>query len=88
MVVEDRNRKRPILPLHEHWKSVTNVAVRSQRLNRFLTRRQKAVAGDFHRWNRRLEEAYRNVGAVLNNWDYELRSELGVWNRSQLDDYS
>ena len=86
MVTEDRKRKRPILPKRGHWQRLTEMVVRTRRSNIWLTRRQRAVAADFRRWTRRTEEAYKNVGTMLDEWDYELRSELGQWNRYQVED--
>ena len=52
----------------------------------YLTRQQKKIAADVTRWTKRHEEAHQKVKELLDNWDYELRCELGGWNREQVTD--
>ena len=83
MVQEDRKRKRPILPHRYHWFCVARMTLEACRGAIYLTRQQKKIAADVTRWTRHHEEAHQKVREFLNNWDYELRSELGAWNRAQ-----
>ena len=86
MVEEDRKRKRPLFPHRQHWQSITKLTLEAYRGGIYLTRVQKKIAGDFHRWTRHHEEAHRNVRSLLDEWDYELRCELGAWNRTQQEE--
>ena len=83
MVQEDRKRKRPILPHRYHWFCVTRMTLEAYRGAIYLTRQQNKIAADVTRWTRHHEEAHQKVRELLNNWGYELRSELGAWNRAQ-----
>jgi len=85
MVTEDRKRKRPLLMHKQHWRSVTEMTLETYRGAIWLTRHQKKIVADVTRWTKRHEEAHRNVRSLLDEWDYELRSELGVWNRAQTE---
>ena len=83
MVRQDRKKKRPLLAHRYHWFCVTRMTLEAYRRAVHLTRRQKKFASDATRWTRRHEEAHKKVRELLDNWDYELRSELGAWNRVQ-----
>jgi len=83
MAQEDRKRKRPILPHRYNWQSIKKLTLETYRGAIYLTRQQKKIATDVTRWTKRHEEAHQKVRELLNNWDYELRSELGAWNRAQ-----
>ena len=83
LVAEDRKKIRPILLHRYHWFCVTRMTLAAYRGAIYLTRRQKKIAADVTRWTRRHEEAHQKVRELLGNWDYELRSELGAWNRAQ-----
>jgi len=85
MLREDRARKRPILPKQQHWKAVSELGVRLNRTALYLTASQKRIVTDLPRWTKRHEEALQNVRSLLDEWDYELRCELGAWNKAQLD---
>ena len=86
MVQEDRKRKRPLFPNRQHWQSIIKLTLEAYRGAIYLTRVQKKIAGDFQRWTRHHEEAHRNVRSLLDEWDYELRCELGEWNRTQQEE--
>ena len=85
MVTEDRKRKRPLLMHKQHWRSVTEMTLETYRGAVWLTRHQKKIVADVTRWTKRHEEAHQNVRSLLDEWDYELRSELGLWNRAQTE---
>ena len=78
---EDQARNRPILPNQQHWKAVAELGVRLSRSTVYLTASQKRIVTDLPRWTTRHEEALQNVRSLLDEWDYELRCELGAWNR-------
>ena len=86
MVKQDRKRKRWLLPHRYHWEKITKLTLEAYRGAIYLTRQQKKIAGDFHRWTKQHEEAHRKVRELLDNFDYELRNELGAWNREQVTD--
>ena len=86
MMQEDRKRKRPLFPHRQHWQSIIELTLEAYRSGIYLTRVQKKIAGDFHRWTRHHEEAHRNVRSLLDEWDYELCCELGAWNRTQQEE--
>ena len=81
MLREERARKRPILSKQQHWKAVSELGVRLNRTALYLTASQKRIVTDLPRWTKRHEEALQNVRSLLDEWDYELRCELGAWNR-------
>ena len=85
MRAEDRKRKRPLLPQRQHWRGITEMTLEAYRGAVWLTANKKKIASDVHRWTRRHEEAHRNVQRLLDEWDYELRQELGLWNRAQIE---
>ena len=84
MANEDRKRKRPLLPNRQDWRGITEMTLETYRGTVWLTAKKNKIASDVHRWTRHHEEAHRNVRSLLDEWDYELRCELGWWNRSQL----
>jgi hypothetical protein len=86
MFRQDRKRKRPLLLHRYHWQQVTKLTLEAYRGGIYLTRQQKKIAADVTRWTKRHEEAHRKVRELLDNWDYELRSVLGEWNRTQQED--
>ena len=83
MVRQDRKKRRPLLMHRYHWFCVTRMTLEAYRAAVYLTRRRKKIAADVTRWTRHHEEAHQKVRELLGNWDYELRSELGAWNRAQ-----
>ena len=83
MVREDRKRRRPLLLHRYHWFCVIQMTLEAYRGSVWLTRQQKKIAADVTRWTRRHEEAHQKVRELLDNWDYELRCELGAWNQTQ-----
>ena len=85
MMLEDRKRKRPLLPHRQDWRGITEMTLEAYRGAVWLTAHKKKIASDVHRWTRHHEEAHRNVRSLLDEWDYELRAELGVWNRAQIE---
>ena len=86
MMLEDRKRKRPLLPNRQHWRGITEMTLEAYRGAVWLTAHKKKIASDVHRWTRHHEEAHRNVQRLLDEWDYELRSELGVFNKAQIEE--
>ena len=86
MMQEDRRRRQPLLLHRYHWFCVIQMTLEANRGAIYLTRVQKKIAADATRWTRRHEEAHQKVRELLDNWDYELRSELGASNREQVTD--
>ena len=87
MFKEDQALKRPMFPNKADWRAITDMAVMTYRYAIWLTRAQRRNVCDMRRWTRRHEEAFKNVSRVLNDLDYELRSELREWNNDQLEGY-
>ena len=85
MMAEDRKRKRPLMAQRQHWRGITEMTLAAYRGAVWLTANKKKIASDVNRWTRRHEEAHRNVQRLLDEWDYELRQELGLWNRAQIE---
>ena len=85
MIREGQTRKRPLLGSETAWRRVVELGVKTHRSSIWLTRQQRKSLANVRRWTRRHDEALRNVRSLLDEWDYELRCELGTWNRAQLE---
>ena len=83
MVRLDHRLRSPLLAQRKDWRSVARMTLEMYRGSVWLTRRQKKFATDVNRWTRRHEEAHQKVREMLDNWDYELRCELGAWNKDE-----